>query len=686
MFKLRSDFTPTGDQPRVIKELSEAAKAGKKEMTLLGVTGSGKTYTLANLVEKLDRPTLVVSHNKTLAAQLYNEFKELFPDNAVEYFVSYYDYYQPEAYIPQSDTYIGKESEINKQIEKLRYSAVNSLLTRRDVLVVASVSCIYGVGIAPEDYQDYFLMLQTGQQIQMEEILDSLVNMGYERGQFDMKEGTFRLRGDVVDVFAPGWENSVRISMFGDEVEELNILHPLTGKTISKEKIIRITPAKLFLSTEEDREWMINAILEELADRIKEFEDNHQTVEAYRLKQRTEYDMEMLEQFGYCQGIENYTRYLSKLEPGAPPYTLMDYFPDDFLLIVDESHVTLPQVRGMFNGEKARKKNLIDYGWRLPSAYDNRPLNFDEFRSRINQVIYSSATPSDFELEHSEIISEMVVRPTGLLDPEIIIKPVDTQVDDLIGRVREVVEHGGKILVGTLTKRLAQELTDYFQSLEIRARYLHSGIDTLERIEILNDLQDDKFDVLIGINLLREGLDLPQVEMVAILDADKEGFLRSKTSLIQTIGRAARNVNSKIVLYADKMTNSIKGVIEDNERKRAIQMKYNEAHGITPETTIRKTKASMGFEEYHDFDKKKKKTKGLATRDFELINMLSDYGIIQKKDDKLDLEELDFHSIEDARKQEFIRDLRKQMIKLANLLEFEKAALIRDKIKELEED
>jgi len=681
MFELVSDFTPQGDQPRAIDELVESLKQGNRDQVLLGVTGSGKTYTLANIIKEVDRPTLVISHNKTLAAQLYNEFKQLFPNNAVEYFVSFYDYYQPEAYLPATDTYIGKESEVNAQIEKLRFSAVNSVLTRRDVVVVASVSCIYGVGIAPEEYLDYFLVLEKGQEVQLEEVMETLVKMGYERNQTDLKPGAYRLNGDILDINPPGWEACMRINFFGDEVEGIHTIHPITSKVLSDERIARITPGKLFLSREEEREAVVKAITEEMEARVKEFEDQHMSVEAYRLRQRTEYDLEMLTEFGYCQGIENYSRYLSKRDPGEPPYTLTDYFPKDFLMILDESHVTLPQVRGMYNGERARKKNLIEFGWRLPSAYDNRPLNYDEFWDRVNQVIYSSATPGEFEMEKANVVSEMIVRPTGLLDPEIVIRPVGDQVDDLLGRISDVVGRKGKVLVATLTKRLAQDLSDYFTSLDIRARYLHSEIHTLDRIEILNDLQEDRFDVLVGINLLREGLDLPQVELVAILDADKEGFLRSRTSLVQIAGRAARNVNSKVILYADKMTRSLEEVVKDNERKRSIQEAYNRKHGIVPKTTSRKTKASLGFEEYHDFEVKKPK---LVTRDFELINALDEFGIIGKKSETLDLDSLDFSRVESDRKREFIAELKKQMIKQANLLEFEKAALIRDRIKELE--
>jgi len=680
---LVSDFTPQGDQPRAIQELVDSVRKGNRDQVLLGVTGSGKTYTLANIIRELDRPTLVISHNKTLAAQLYNEFKELFPDNAVEYFVSFYDYYQPEAYLPATDTYIGKESEVNAQIEKLRYSAVNSLLTRRDVVVVASVSCIYGVGISPEEYKEYFLVMEQGQEIQLEDVLDDLIKMGYERNQTDMKPGTYRLNGDVLDINPPGWEDCVRISFFGDVVESLHTIHPITAKVQSQEKIVRITPGKLFLSKEEEREEILAAIREEMEQRVRQLEDEHRSVEAYRIRQRTEYDMEMISEFGYCQGIENYSRYLSHRNPGDPPYTLTDYFPEDFLMVIDESHVTLPQVRGMYNGERARKQNLVEFGWRLPSAFDNRPLNYDEFWERAKRVIYSSATPGDFEQERSTVISEMIVRPTGLLDPEMIVSPVGNQVDDLIGRIRDVVDRKGKVLVATITKRLAQELSEYFKSLDMRSRYLHSEIDTLERIEILNDFQEDRFDVLVGINLLREGLDLPQVELVGILDADKEGFLRSTRSLVQISGRAARNVNSQVVLYADKMTRSLDEVIKDNHRKREIQKAYNEKHGITPKTTIRKTKASLGFEDYHDFEGKKPR---LVTRDFELINALAEFGILPKKSETLDLESLDFTLVDEEKKQDFIKELKKQMLKQANLLEFEKAALLRDRINELTDD
>ena len=681
MFKIRSDFVPMGDQPHAISEITQGIRCGKRRAVLQGVTGSGKTFTLAHIIKELGLPTLVISHNKTLAAQLYNEFKDLFPENAVEYFVSFYDYYQPEAYLPASDTYISKESEINSEIEKLRFSAANAVLTRKDVIVVASVSCIYGVGIAPEEYKKYFLVLEPGQKIGTEALLDRLVKMGYERTKTDLAPGKFRLKGDVLDIFAPGYDVCERVELFGSEIESVSLIHPITSKTLSKEKVVRITPAKMFLSDEAEREMIITAIKEEMEARCLELTKHDHSIEAYRLRQRTLYDMELLEEFGWCQGIENYSRYLSHRKPGEPPYTLMDYFPKDFLLIIDESHVSIPQVRGMHNGDWARKKNLVDYGWRLPSAFDNRPLNFEEFWQHAGKVVFSSATPADFELEKADMRSEMVVRPTGLLDPRITVKPVEGQVDDLIARIREVVERKGKILVSTLTKRLAQDITDHFVSIDIRARYLHSDIETLERIQILNDLQEDKFDCLIGINLLREGLDLPQVELVAILDADKEGFLRSKTSLIQTMGRAARNVNARVMLYADVMTDSLKAAIGDNERKRAVQEQYNKDHGITPQTAVRKTKASLGFEDYHDFEAKAPRT---VTKDFELINALDEFGIIDKKVANLDIEGLDFNKVSKTEKKRFIKVLKKQMMKLANILEFEQAALLRDKINLLE--
>ena len=648
MFKLVSDYKPTGDQPQAIEYLSNGIEEGKKFQTLLGVTGSGKTFTMANIIQKVQKPTLVLAHNKTLAGQLYSEFKEFFPENNVEYFVSYYDYYQPEAYVPSSDTYIEKDASINDEIDKLRHSATASLFETRDVIVVASVSCIYGLG-DPIDYEHMIISLRPGMQVERNTVLKKLINMQYTRNELDFKRGTFRAKGDVVEIYpSDEGETAVRVSFWGDEVEKIDVINPLTGKVEGTRNHVMIFPNSHYVTTADKMERAITTIQEELQKRIKYFKDNGKLLEAQRIEERTNFDIEMMKETGFCQGIENYSRHISGREAGSPPFTLFDYFPKDFLLLIDESHATIPQVRAMYNGDRARKETLVNYGFRLPSAFDNRPLKFEEFEERINQVVFVSATPGDYEKEHSkERVVEQIIRPTGLLDPKIDVKPVENQVDDLIEQIRERTEKSERVLVTTLTKKMAEDLTSYLEGLDIKVRYMHSDIKALERMEIIRDLRMGKFDVLVGINLLREGLDIPEVSLVAILDADKEGFLRSERSLIQTIGRAARNTDGKVIMYADELTPSMEKAISETNRRRAIQEKYNKDNNITP-TTIKK-----------------------AVRE----TIKATYQIDTTKDEVIKKDE----DIKDA-----INRLTDEMLKYAQNLEFEKAAEIRDKIKELE--
>ena len=648
MFKLHSEYKPTGDQPVAIKQLSEGIKQGKKYQTLLGVTGSGKTFTMANIIQQVQKPTLVLAHNKTLAGQLYSEFKEFFPENNVEYFVSYYDYYQPEAYIASSDTYIEKDSSINDEIDKLRHSATLSLFERKDVIIVASVSCIYGLG-DPVDYQEMMLSLRTQMNKSRDEIMKKLVKMQYARNEIDFKRGTFRAKGDVLEIYPSSEsESAVRVEFWGDEIEKINEINPLTGKTIGLRNHILIPPASQYVTSKEKLDKAIITIEEELEQRIKFFKEQNKFIDAQRIEDRTNFDIEMLKETGFCSGIENYSRHISGRPEGSAPYTLFDYFPKDFLLLIDESHATIPQVRGMYNGDKARKDSLINYGFRLPSAYDNRPLKFSEFEQRINQCIFVSATPADYEAEHSKgNVVEQIIRPTGLLDPEVIVKPVLNQIDDLIGQINIRVEKSERILVTTLTKKMAEDLTAYLKEIGIKVRYMHSETKALERMEILHDLRIGEFDVLVGINLLREGLDLPEVSLVAILDADKEGFLRSERSLIQTIGRAARNTEGKVIMYADELTDSMEKAISETNRRRAIQQQYNIEHNITPQTVKKSVRDTIK-----------------AT----IVESISNDYHVGKEEDIKDI----------------IAKLTDEMLKHASQMEFEKAAELRDKIKELE--
>lgn len=647
-FKLVSDYRPTGDQPQAIDTLVRSINAGNKEQTLLGVTGSGKTFTMANIIERLNRPTLVLAHNKTLAAQLCEEFRSFFPENAVEYFVSYYDYYQPEAYVPTTDTYIEKDSSINDEIDKLRHSATLALSERRDVIIVASVSCIYSLG-DPIDYRNMVVSLRPGMEKSRDDLLRKLVELQYERNDIDFVRNKFRVRGDVVEIFpAYSSDTVIRVEFFGDEVDRISELNAVTGEMKSDLRHAAIYPASHYIVPKEKIERAIKEIESELEERIEYFNARGKLLEAQRIEQRTRYDIEMLREIGFCSGIENYSRVLSGRKPGSVPYTLLDYFPEDYLLLVDESHVMLPQVRGMYGGDRGRKENLVEYGFRLPSAYDNRPLNFDEFYSHINQAVFVSATPGDLELEKSAVVAEQVIRPTGLLDPEISVRPVEGQMDDLISEINERIPKQQRTLVTTLTKKMAEDLTDYLTTMGIKVRYMHHDIDTVERMNIIRDLRLGEFDVLVGINLLREGLDIPEVSLVAILDADKEGFLRSERSLIQTIGRAARNSEGKVIMYADSVTDSMERAITETERRRSIQMKYNEEHGIVPKTIIKK-----------------------------VSNIIE---ISSKKDEKLRSKT----KMSKAEREKLIAQLTKEMKAAAKLLEFEHAAYLRDKIKELQ--
>ena len=587
-FELKSDFKPTGDQPQAIKSIVNAINNNEKYSTLLGVTGSGKTFTMANIIQEVKMPTLILAHNKTLAAQLYSEFKEFFPNNAVEYFVSYYDYYQPEAYVAHSDTYIEKDASINDEIDKLRHSATAAILERDDVIIISSVSCIYGLG-DPEDYRKLMLSLRPGMERDRDDIIKKLIEIQYERNDINFTRGTFRVRGDILEIFpANNDERAIRIEFFGDEIDRITEIDYVTGKIVGTRNHVVIFPASHYVTTPERVEKAVIEIEKELEERVKSFKGDDKLLEAQRIEQRTKYDIEMLKEIGFCQGIENYSRHITGRKPGEKPYTLMDFFPDDYLIIIDESHVTVPQVRGMYAGDRSRKASLIDNGFRLPSAYDNRPLNFDEFEENINQILFVTATPGPYELEHSTTIAEQIIRPTGLLDPIVEVRPINNQIDDLVVEINKVIEKEERVLITTLTKKMSEDLTNYLKEIGIKVKYLHSDIDTLERVEIIRDLRLGKFDVLVGINLLREGLDIPEVSLVAILDADKEGFLRSETSLIQTIGRAARNSEGKVIMYADKITKSMESAIAETIRRREIQMLYNEEHNITPTTIKRK--------------------------------------------------------------------------------------------------
>ena len=652
-FKLKAPYEPTGDQPQAIAELVKGFKEGNQCQTLLGVTGSGKTFTMANVIQQLQKPTLVIAHNKTLAAQLYGEFKEMFPDNAVEYFVSYYDYYQPEAYVPSSDTYIAKDSAINDEIDKLRLSATMALAERRDVIIVASVSCIYGLG-SPVDYQNMVISLRPGMIKDRDEVVAKLIEIQYDRNDMDFHRGTFRVRGDVLEVI-PAYESDVaiRIEFFGDEVDRITEVDILTGEIKDELKHVAIFPASHYVVDKENINRAVKAIEEELEERVKEFKRQDKLLEAQRIAERTNFDIEMMKETGFCSGIENYSRHLSGLAPGQAPYTLIDYFPDDFVIMIDESHKTIPQIGGMYSGDQSRKSTLVDYGFRLPSAKDNRPLNFEEFESKINQVLFVSATPGVYEEEHELLRAEQVIRPTGLLDPEVEVRPVEGQIDDLIGEINQEISRKNKVLVTTLTKRMAEDLTDYMREIGIRVKYLHSDVDTLERTEIIRDMRLDVFDVLVGINLLREGLDIPEITLVAILDADKEGFLRSETSLIQTIGRAARNSEGHVIMYADKLTDSMRLAIDETERRRKIQMAYNEEHGITPKTIQKAVRDQISI------------SKKVAAEELKL----------EKDPESMSRKELE----------KLIGEVTKRMKKAAAELDFESAAELRDKLIELKQ-
>lgn len=648
-FKLYSEYNPAGDQPKAIEELVSGIESGKKEQILLGVTGSGKTFTMANVIARVNKPTLVLAHNKILAAQLCSEFKEFFPDNAVEYFVSYYDYYQPEAYVPSTDSYIEKDSSVNDEIDKLRHSATTALAERRDVIIVASVSCIYSLG-SPEEYRSMVVSIRQGTEKPREQLISELVKIRYERNDIAFERNKFRVRGDVVEIFpAMSSDTAVRVEYFGDEIDRISEINVVTGEVKAVVSHAAIFPATHYVVSDDKLESALEELDRELAERVEWFTQNNKLIEAQRIEQRTHYDMEMLREVGFCSGVENYSRVLAGRPPGSTPQTLLDHFPDDFLLIVDESHVTLPQVRAMYAGDRARKTTLIDYGFRLPSALDNRPLNFDEFNAHIHQAIYVSATPGQIEREKTNIIVEQVIRPTGLVDPEIIVKPTQGQIDDLMSEINKRTERNERVLITTLTKKMAEDLTEYYERLGIKVRYLHHDIDTIERMEIIKDLRNGEFDVLVGINLLREGLDIPEVSLIAILDADKEGFLRSETSLVQTIGRAARNAGGQVIMYADSVTGSMERAINETERRRSIQTAYNTEHGIVPKTIIKSVRDVLEITSKKDVDEKTKKKKMSA-----------------------------------AEKKELIAKLTEDMKNAAKLLEFEHAAYLRDKIRELE--
>ena len=652
-FVLKSEYKPTGDQPQAIEALVKGFREGNQCQTLLGVTGSGKTFTMANIIEKLNKPTLVIAHNKTLAAQLYGEFKEFFPDNAVEYFVSYYDYYQPEAYVPSSDTYIAKDSSMNDEIDKLRHSATAALSERRDVIIVASVSCIYGLG-SPIDYKEMVISLRPGMIKDRDEVIKKLIEIQYDRNEMDFKRGTFRVRGDVLEIFpAVSEDYAIRVEFFGDEVDRITEIDVLTGEIKNALNHIAIFPASHYVVSAESMNRATQAIEEELEERVRYFKSEDKLLEAQRIAERTNFDIEMMRETGFCSGIENYSRHLTGLEPGQPPHTLIDYFPDDFLIMIDESHMTIPQIGAMYSGDQSRKSTLVDYGFRLPSAKDNRPLNFEEFESKVDQMLFVSATPGKYEENNELLRVEQIIRPTGLLDPQVEVRPIEGQIDDLIGEVKKEIEKKNKILITTLTKRMAEDLTDYMRELGIRVKYLHSDIDTLERTGIIRDMRLDVFDVLVGINLLREGLDIPEITLIAILDADKEGFLRSETSLIQTIGRAARNVDGHVIMYADTITDSMRRAIDETERRRAIQMKYNEEHGITPQTIKKAVRDLISI------------SKKVAAEELRM----------EKDPESMSKEELE----------KLIRDVSKQMRKAAAELNFEAAAELRDKMIELKQ-
>lgn len=649
-FELHSEYKPTGDQPEAIAALSEGVLRGDKEQTLLGVTGSGKTFTMANIIANVNKPTLVLAHNKTLAAQLCSEFREFFPNNAVEFFVSYYDYYQPEAYIPSTDAYIEKDSSINDEIDRLRHSATASLAERRDVIIVASVSCIYSLG-SPEDYRANTLSIRQGMEISREEIIRKLVDMQYERNELNFVRNKFRVKGDTLEIFPAGSTNetAIRVEFFGDEIERISQFEVVTGNTKATLSYEIIFPASHYIIAQDKKEEALAELEKELEERVKFFKDNNKLIEAQRIEQRTRYDIEMLREIGICKGVENYSRVLARRPPGSTPITLLDHFPEDFLLMIDESHVTLPQVRGMFGGDVARKKNLVDYGFRLPCAYDNRPLNFDEFYDKLNQIVFVSATPGEFEREKSTQIVEQIIRPTGLLDPEITVKPTEGQIEDLISEINQRTAKNQRVLVTTLTKKMAEDLTEFLEKAGIKVRYMHHDIDTMERMEIIRDLREGEFDVLVGINLLREGLDIPEVSLVAILDADKEGFLRSETSLVQTIGRAARNAEGTVIMYADVVTKSMETAITETQRRREIQQKYNEEHGIVPKTIVKDIRDVLEIT--------KKETKKMKK---------SDYKKLPRREREL-----------------LIAQYTAEMKKAAKLLDFEHAAFLRDKIKEI---
>lgn len=655
-FVLHSEFEPTGDQPQAIEQLVKGFKEGNQFQTLLGVTGSGKTFTMANVIEQLQKPTLIIAHNKTLAAQLYSEFKEFFPENAVEYFVSYYDYYQPEAYVPSTDTYIEKDSSINDEIDKLRHSATAALIERRDVIVISSVSCIYGIG-SPEDYEEMMISLRVGATYEWNQLISDLIDIQYERNQMDFQRGTFRVHGDVLEIIPVStFEDAIRVEFFGDEIDRIVEFDPLTGEVKNSINYTCIFPASHYVVSQDKIEKAVKLIEEELEEQVTYFKENDKLLEAQRISERTNFDMEMLRETGFCSGIENYSRPLSGLAPGETPNTLLQFFKDDYLLIIDESHITVPQIRGMYAGDRSRKQTLVDFGFRLPSAMDNRPLKFDEFEDKLDQVMFVSATPSDYEDEHELARAEQLIRPTGLLDPEIDVRPVEGQVDDLLSEIHKEVEKGNKILVTTLTKRMAEDLTGYLRENDVKVKYLHSDIDTLERIEIVRDLRLGVFDVLVGINLLREGLDIPEITLVAILDADKEGFLRSETSLVQTIGRAARNSDGRVIMYADSITKSMHNAISETNRRRQIQQAYNEEHGITP-TTIKKAIRDL--------------ITNSADEDLKELNALK--------------ETKDAESMNRKELEEEIKKMKKKMETAAANLNFEMAAEFRDKLKELKE-